>query len=184
LKLKSARIRNFRCIREAEVNFDDMTSFIGGNGAGKSTVLRAIDAFYAGSPKITVHDYFNRKTEDPIEIDLTFHQLTEAEVVMFGSRVEGGELSVMRVFDWQDGARGRYFGTSLFHPDFAELRAMTGVSKRSAYGAFRVTCSPFFTRRQVESVPLLLWWLMVRRGGARSPRSSAASRPVALRVCA
>lgn len=137
MKLKSARIRNFRCIREAEISFNDMTSFIGGNGAGKSTVLRAIDAFYAGAPKITVHDYFNRKTDNSIEIDLTFHQLTEAEVGMFGSRVDGGELSVMRVFDWQDGARGRYFGTSLIHQDFAELRALAGMPKRNAYGAFR-----------------------------------------------
>jgi len=48
----------------------------------------------------------------------------------------------------------------------------------------RVTCSPVFTRQPIECVPLLLSWLMVRRGGARSPRSSAASRPVALRVCA
>jgi len=50
--------------------------------------------------------------------------------------------------------------------------------------SFGLTCSPSFTRRLIESVPLLLSWLMVRRGGARSPRSSAASRPVALGVCA
>ena len=54
----------------------------------------------------------------------------------------------------------------------------------SSCDSSEMTCSPSFTRRLIESVPLLLSWLMVRRGGARSPRSSAASRPVAVRVCA
>jgi autotransporter passenger strand-loop-strand repeat protein len=55
------------------------------------------------------------------------------------------------------------------------------ISSGATLAAGSVTCSPSFTRRLVESVPLLLWLLMEQGGGARSPRSSAASRPLALR---
>ena len=57
-----------------------------------------------------------------------------------------------------------------------------GVPELSSEGV--MTCTPSFTRRLVESVPLLLSQVMVQGDGARSPRSSAASRPLALRGCA
>jgi transposase len=68
---------------------------------------------------------------------------------------------------------------------FAKLKELLRkLNARTIDQLWRVTCSPSFTRRLIESVPLLLSRLMVQRDGARSPRSSAASRPVALRVCA
>ncbi|WP_177324815.1 ATP-dependent nuclease [Reyranella massiliensis] len=137
MKLRSARIRNFRCIREAEINFEDITNFIGGNGSGKSTVLRAIDTFYAGAPKLVRQDFFDRDMSVPIEIDLTFHSLTPAELEMFGGRVNNDELSVVRVFDGEEARTGRYFGTSLQCPDFRLIRAKSGLDKRRAYSELR-----------------------------------------------
>ncbi len=49
MKLKSARIRNFRCIKDLEISFEDprgrprfLTCLTGPNGSGKTTVLQAI----------------------------------------------------------------------------------------------------------------------------------------------
>jgi len=50
--LKRARIKNFRSIRDADVQLGPHIAILGGNGAGKSTVLRAIERFYAPSTTI------------------------------------------------------------------------------------------------------------------------------------
>ena len=64
----------------------------------------------------------------------------------------------------------------------AVIAAKAAQKTPDGYYNLELTCSPSFTRRLIESVPLLLSRSVVQRDGARSPRSSAASRPVALRV--
>lgn len=47
MKLKTLRLKNFRCYKETvEINFDDLTTFIGRNDIGKSTVLEAMEIFF------------------------------------------------------------------------------------------------------------------------------------------
>lgn len=134
MKVKSARIKNFRCLRDVTINFTDLTAFVGSNGSGKSTILRALDAFYSGSPGITVEDFYNRDTSAPIEIDLTFFDFTPEEKAMFASKIDGDEMSVARVFEIEGGrGSGRYYGTSLQHPGFASIRAKTGMERRTLY---------------------------------------------------
>ena len=70
--LSRVAIRNFRSIRDCEVRLGTHTAILGGNGAGKSTVLRAIERFYASSTTIELDDFFGRMPDRPIEIELTF----------------------------------------------------------------------------------------------------------------
>lgn len=134
MKVKSARIRNFRCLRDVTVNFANMTAFLGSNGSGKSTILRALDTFYSGSPGITIEDFYNRDASAPIEIDLTFFDFTSEEKTMFASKIDGEEMSVMRVFEFEGGrGSGRYYGTSLQYPGFASVRSKSGMEKRTLY---------------------------------------------------
>ncbi len=45
--LESVSVKNFRCYKEEiEVNFDDLTTFIGKNDIGKSTSLEALEIFF------------------------------------------------------------------------------------------------------------------------------------------
>ncbi len=47
MKLKSMTVANFRCYKNPlTVSFDDMTTFVGRNDSGKSTLLDALDAFF------------------------------------------------------------------------------------------------------------------------------------------
>lgn len=47
MKLKSMTVANFRCYKNPlTVTFDDLTTLIGRNDAGKSTLLDALDAFF------------------------------------------------------------------------------------------------------------------------------------------
>jgi len=58
MKLKSITIKNFRCYQNSiSVDFDDITTFIGKNDIGKSTVLEALEIFFNNDiVKITKED--------------------------------------------------------------------------------------------------------------------------------
>jgi hypothetical protein len=57
------------------------------HGAGKSTILRAIDKFYGKSTSVELDDFFGRRTDEPIEIALTFTDFNDAEREIFESRI-------------------------------------------------------------------------------------------------
>jgi hypothetical protein len=137
--LRRVRIKNFRSIRECDVELGPHTAILGGNGAGKSTVLRAIERFYASSTNIELDDFYGRSTEAPIEIELTFGNLNAAELELFGSRVHDGEMAVVRIFEAGAGRNnGRYYGKSRQHLAFAGIRSAPGATeKRAAYTALR-----------------------------------------------
>lgn len=46
MKLEEVRIKNFRGIADARISFADITTLVGRNDAGKSSVLSALDAFF------------------------------------------------------------------------------------------------------------------------------------------
>jgi predicted ATPase len=137
MQLERARIINFRSLRNVTVDFGAHTALIGGNGAGKSSMLKAIDKFYSTSKTCDVDDYFGRLHEIPIEIELTFTALTDQELATFHDRVRDGRLVVRRVFDGS-ASSGRYHGMLPQNPDFAPIRAIGGaVPKRQAYNNLR-----------------------------------------------
>ena len=67
MKLDEVRIRNFRGIEDAHISFADITTFVGGNDAGKSTVLSALDVFF-NKNKITAED-INRHAQESANKD-------------------------------------------------------------------------------------------------------------------
>jgi predicted ATP-dependent endonuclease of OLD family len=47
MKLKSIKLKNFRSYKEEiQVDFCDLTAFVGKNDIGKSTILEALDIFF------------------------------------------------------------------------------------------------------------------------------------------
>src|ERR1039458_4357124 len=92
--LKNAHIKNFRSLRDVSVSFQNQTAILGGNGAGKSTILKALDRFYGPSTTVALDDFFGNDVDAPIEIGLTFTDLNDAEREIFGSRIVSNELNV------------------------------------------------------------------------------------------
>ncbi|AYE85265.1 ATP-dependent nuclease [Sulfitobacter sp. D7] len=137
MQLERARIKNFRSLRDIDVGFGAHTAFIGGNGAGKSSILKAIEKFYSTSKSCDADDFFARDQGQPIEIELPFHQLSDQEAASFEDRVRDGKLVVTRIFD--DGpSSGRYHGVVPQIPDFVAIRSKsTAMQKRTAYDALR-----------------------------------------------
>ena len=137
MQLERARIKNFRSLKDVEVAFGTHTALIGGNGAGKSSILKAIETFYSTSKTCDADDFFGRDQTQPIEIELTFHQLSDHEIAAFEERVRDGKLVVTRIFD-QSPSSGRYHGVVPQNPDFVAIRAHAAATpKRAAYNALR-----------------------------------------------
>ncbi len=98
MQLVHARVKNFRSLRDVSVSFGAHTTLIGGNGAGKSTILKAIEKFYS-TKGLDQDDYYGRDTTVSVEIELTFGKLGPQELEDFASRVREGQLIVTRIFD-------------------------------------------------------------------------------------
>lgn len=137
MRLARARIQNFRSLKDVAVDFGLHTAFVGGNGAGKSSILKAIEKFYATGKHLEPDDYYGRDLTEAVEIELTFEDLNEAELHTFESRVRDGRLSVTRVFDGTSSS-GRYHGVVPQNPDFRDIRNQTAFApKRALYNALR-----------------------------------------------
>ncbi|EKS41456.1 AAA family ATPase [Afipia broomeae] len=162
--LKRISVRNFRSIRDVTLDLGSQTAIVGGNGAGKSTVLRAIEKFYGSSSTVELDDFFGRQVNEPIEIELTFTAFNEAEKELFESRINNDEMTVVRVFEVSGGkASGRYFGVTLQHPAFAAIRAAAGANQqRAEYKALPDQGGPFANLPSVNKAeqiwPALTEW--------------------------
>lgn len=139
MQLKRAKIINYRSLKDVTIDFGSHTALIGTNGAGKSSILKALAQFYSTSGRLDKDDYFGRDQSLPVEIELTFGELNEEERVLFESRVRDGELVVTRVFDGSPSS-GRYYGSVLQNRDFREIRSQTTATpKRAAYRQLKET---------------------------------------------
>lgn len=137
--IKSIQVKNFRCIEEATLETDVLTVLVGRNGAGKSTFLKALDLFYQPNAYYTEEDFFNKDTSNPIEITVTFCELTEQERELFKSHIDRDILTVSKVLKWplQRGSQ-KYYGKTKRNPDFQSVRTAQKVrDKRRAYRELR-----------------------------------------------
>ena len=78
MKIQSVMIKNFRSLKDVSIIFDSVTTLIGPNGTGKSTVLRALDWFFNGTKvnELTGKDCFFGLQDENIEVRVTFSGLT------------------------------------------------------------------------------------------------------------
>ncbi len=85
MRIASARIENFRSIKDETIEFEPFTALVGANGSGKSTVLAALNAFFGyrtdgGSDcsKLVREDFHLGDTSEEVRITLTFSDLGPA----------------------------------------------------------------------------------------------------------
>ncbi len=137
--LKRIDVRNFRSIQEVSINLGPELAIVGGNGTGKSSLLRAVERFFGQSTSVELDDFFARKTDLPIEIALTFTEFTDTERESFASRIHNNEMTVVRVFEATAGKNnGRYYGATVQHPAFSDIRSAASAGPmRAAYNQLR-----------------------------------------------
>lgn len=137
MKISRVEIKNYRSLSAVEIDVDDYSALVGANGAGKSSVLYALDWFFNGRilDRSDVHGYRIGETEEMecfIEVCVTFRDLSardRQQLGMFGR----GAISVLRK-TWRPGQQDRFSGLSLQGPGFANVRDIGKIGDfRKAY---------------------------------------------------
>jgi len=139
--IRSVRVRNFRCIRDATLTCSCLTALVGANGSGKSSFLHALDVFYAPAAEYSEEDFYGRNTAEPITITVTFTELSSQERQRFAPYLESGELTVEKVVTYpRTRVSQRYYGTRLANADFQPVySAATATEKLRLYRELRET---------------------------------------------
>ncbi len=139
MRIQSVRIKNFRALKDVTIPFDAVTTFIGPNGVGKSTVLRALDWFFNGKPgSLTENDFSFGVVDEAIEVRVTFGGLTEEDRGALGKYVTAG---VDTFTAWKcrspDGVEILSANAKGFQ-DFSAIKAASNATKkREFYTALR-----------------------------------------------
>lgn len=137
--IKSIHVKNFRCIRDETLKCENLTVLVGPNGCGKSSLLRAIELFYSLQTKVTEEDFYNKDTDQPIIISITFEELTPEEMNSYRTYLDGSSLTVSKQITSSEGkGNERYFGSKMQNPDFQKVRATDPARvKQQVYGMLR-----------------------------------------------
>nr|WP_321443139.1 AAA family ATPase [uncultured Cohaesibacter sp.] len=129
MQVRSLEVSGLRSIQHVSLTFEDVTVLIGGNNAGKSTLLHALRLFFDAAPKVTVDDFYRREAEK-IEITVIFDKLTDSEVQEFGTAVENGQLSITRTLSNDRDSNLTYSVRAKTFPEFRAVRTETNKTKR------------------------------------------------------
>ncbi|WP_202754314.1 MULTISPECIES: ATP-dependent nuclease [Burkholderia cepacia complex] len=139
MKIQSIRIKNFRTLKDVAIPFDSVTTLIGPNGTGKSTVLRALDWFFNGKPgSLTERDCSFGAIDEDIEVRVTFDDLTEVDRRELG-KYAPPETTTFTAWKRRskDGAESISANSKSYAP-FNEIRGkVSAADKRSAYNELR-----------------------------------------------
>ena len=142
MRIESVGIKNFRAFKDCTIHFDDYTCLVGANGVGKSTVLAALNVFFGYQDgnatdvrNLADEDFFQKDTSEPIEIKVTFGDLSDEAREDFKHYVRGNKLIVTARAEFsesgagirQDGSR---MGIGKFRPFF---EAQSAKDKKAVY---------------------------------------------------
>ncbi|MHB8275951.1 MAG: AAA family ATPase, partial [Dermatophilaceae bacterium] len=121
------------------ISFDSVTTFIGPNGTGKSTVLRALDWFFNGKQgMLDESDCSFGATDEEIEVAVTFTDLSEKD------RQELGKYAPDGVATFTAWKRRSHDGIDVLSanakgfPEFNEIKAASSATeKKNLYVGLR-----------------------------------------------
>jgi putative ATP-dependent endonuclease of the OLD family len=140
--MRRVTIKNYRCLEDIEITFSDITTLIGANGAGKSSVLRALDWFFNGGKSSGFTEEDIRVGAEPrrIEVEVEFDDLTADDRAVLGepavlADVGRARAIIGRSWEWD---RESYWAHGRGCPLFAEIRAAVSArDKNQLYKQFR-----------------------------------------------
>ncbi|WP_263730450.1 ATP-dependent nuclease [Cellulomonas sp. SG140] len=142
MKIDSVSIKGFRCLADVSIDLDDYAAFIGANGAGKSSVLYALDWFF-NNGRLSESDVHGHVDGEPlpddarIEVSVTLTDLSLHDRELLGQYGRGERAEFRKTWHLRDG-KTKVVGNARQGPGFAEVRAMSRVGEfRPAYEALR-----------------------------------------------
>lgn len=142
VKIRHISIRNFRSIEKLDMPVNNYTALVGANGAGKSSVLYALDWMLNGRPLFEhdVHRIAPAAEGEPdrvVSVELTFGDFTAADRRRLEKYGRGQTLTVKKQWGLRD-PKPKLIGKSLQGPGFAKVRAAGPIAEaRAEYVALR-----------------------------------------------
>lgn len=163
MKISKVRIRHYRSIADIDIECGDLVALVGRNGAGKSCILRAIEAFYDSGAAIGPDDFHHRDLTHPVRVQVRFCGLSPEARELFSPYVQDDSLDVELVVHVENGRTvAKYHGVRLCQPEFKAVRAAgSAIEKRNAYNELRG--SPQFSAlppwlNQAQGMDALMQW--------------------------
>ncbi|WP_443447251.1 AAA family ATPase [Glutamicibacter ardleyensis] len=143
LKISKVRIENFRSLKDVSIDFESITSFVGPNGVGKSSVLRALDWFFAPigkTPLLDDDDVTHGCVGETIRVEVQFEGLSDDDRAELGAYVS---QDTSKFVAWKtrtiDGHEYLSANAKSF-PAFNGIRQATNaMDKRSAYNNLKAS---------------------------------------------
>ncbi len=136
MKIASARIQGFRAIADLELDFDDLTAFVGTGGVGKSAILNALDWFFRGGPLEERDLHVPAGAEEPAEfvmVAITFGAFNQADREALGRYGTGATTTLTRT--WSISGEDKLSGNALINPEFEAIRS-SGKGARDLRAAY------------------------------------------------
>lgn len=160
MRISHVSIKNYRCLEHIELDVDDYTALIGVNGAGKSSVLYALDWFFNG--RDLDEDDISRNVDDAasVQVEVTFSDLTPRDRETLGSYGKSDIVTFRKT--WTPEAKSpKIVGNAWQGPGFGAVRTVAGAdNKREAYKevahSLGLPWSPKITVKDIEA-NLLAW---------------------------
>lgn len=163
MKIHSVRVKNFRTLKDVTITFDSVTTFIGPNGTGKSTVLRALDWYFNGKPgSLTEKDCSFGAVDEDIEVQVTFAELTGKDREELGKYAPDG---VSTFTAWKrrspEGVEALSANSKSYAPFNAIRDKGPAGEKKTAYNELRSSDSslglPAWTNADAVLLALTAW---------------------------
>lgn len=115
MKIEEIRIKNFRHIEDLAIKVGDMLALIGPNNVGKSSILKAIQAFCEPKNSIPVTDFNEVNGFLDIEIIIRFSDLSTETKERYKSRLLEGEKLIIKK-KWGKGVKKPEFFSKELQP--------------------------------------------------------------------
>lgn len=152
MRISHVEIKNFRALESLSIPLTRFSVLLGENDVGKTTLLCALERWFANKKLDEDTDWFKGKIENPIQITLTLEE-HEAEELNTYKR-ESGKLVIVKTFAYQqspetfaildDGttkkiastAASKHFGPESFHliPVRRDLAVQFSMAKTALLG--------------------------------------------------
>ncbi|HEV7228588.1 ATP-dependent nuclease [Brevundimonas sp.] len=111
MRIESIEIKNLRAIKHAQIDVGRYCCLVGANGAGKSTVLCALNIFFRENESATTNlsqldkeDFHKKDVSQPIEITVKFVDLSAEAQEDFAAYFRNGSLIVTARAIFDEGA--------------------------------------------------------------------------------